>query len=111
MNCNIHSGPRGAFRHSLVSPFKARGLLHVAAARRHVSVRAGVLSATGQRFAAEHVTVKGNMGEGSYGQVFEVCGLNCPCLAFATPAQGQQAADRRTLPGAPSGSAAAERRT
>ena len=47
----------------------------MAAARRHAPVRAGVLSATGQRFPAEHVTVKGTMGEGSYGQVFEVCSL------------------------------------
>jgi hypothetical protein len=35
-------------------------------------VCAGVLTATGQRYQAEHVTVKGPMGEGSYGQVFEV---------------------------------------
>ena len=78
MICSIHIGPRGAFRHSLVSPLTTRRLVHVAAARRHVSVRAGVLSATGQRFAAEQVTVKGNMGEGSYGQVFEVLASSCP---------------------------------
>ena len=35
-------------------------------------MHAGVLSATGQSFQAEHVRVKGPMGEGSYGQVFEV---------------------------------------
>ena len=72
MVCSLHSPSRGVFRHSLVSPVSASRRLHVAAARRHLSIRAGVLSATGQRFEAEHLTVKGSMGEGSYGQVFEV---------------------------------------
>ena len=35
-------------------------------------VRAGILTATGPKFAAEEVLVKGTLGEGSYGQVFEV---------------------------------------
>ncbi|BDA45257.1 probable serine/threonine-protein kinase STN8, chloroplastic at N-terminal half [Coccomyxa sp. Obi] len=40
----------------------SRGSLHVCA---------GVLTATGPRFLAQDVTVKGTLGEGSYGQVFE----------------------------------------
>ncbi len=40
--------------------------------RHRLVVRAGILTATGPKFAAEEVLVKGTLGEGSYGQVFEV---------------------------------------
>ena len=40
--------------------------------RQRLNVCAGVLTATGLQFAAEAVVVKGTLGEGSYGQVFEV---------------------------------------
>ena len=44
--------------------------------RQHLNVYAGVLTATGPQFAAEAVVVKGTLGEGSYGQVFEVRALD-----------------------------------
>lgn len=37
-----------------------------------LKVSAGILTATGPKFAADAVLVKGTLGEGSYGQVFEV---------------------------------------
>jgi len=50
--------------------------------RQRLDVRAGILTATGPKFAAEAVSVKGTLGEGSYGQVFEVSSLPTSC---ATP--------------------------
>lgn len=51
--------------------------------RKNLHVCAGVLTATGPRFQAEDVTVKGTLGEGSYGQVFEVpCGVDCIIIEF-----------------------------
>ena len=47
--------------------------------RQRLDVRAGVLTATGPKFAAEAVSVKGTLGEGSYGQVFEVSSLSASC--------------------------------
>ena len=45
--------------------------------RQRLNVRAGILTATGPKFAAEEVLVKGTLGEGSYGQVFEVSLHDC----------------------------------
>ena len=58
--------PREAFQ-----AFKAPPL-QVNKPRKNLQICAGVLTATGPRFQAQDVTVKGTLGEGSYGQVFEV---------------------------------------
>lgn len=50
--------------------------------RKRLHVCAGILTATGPRFQAQDVTVKGTLGEGSYGQVFEVISVsNVICIS------------------------------
>jgi hypothetical protein len=72
MRASVHLTLQHKGQHSTAHLLRAGSQVPVAPARRPLRVQAGVLSATGQRFQAEHVTVKGTMGEGSYGQVFEV---------------------------------------
>lgn len=73
MGTSLQLRPREAF-----TVFKAASSRPMQANRRGLHIRAGVLTATGQRFQARDVVVKGPMGEGSYGQVFEVSILDGP---------------------------------
>ena len=65
--------------------------------RQRLDVRAGVLTATGPKFAAEAVSVKGTLGEGSYGQVFEVSSLSTSCARPNVDVHPSNAAYPRAL--------------
>lgn len=71
MGSSLQLTPRQAF-----TVFRAGSSRRMQSNRRCLHVRAGVLTATGPRFQARDVVVKGPMGEGSYGQVFEVRDLD-----------------------------------
>ncbi len=66
MGTSVQLTPKGEIA-ALKAPQLPRTL-----SRKSLHVCAGVLTATGPKFLAQDVTVKGTLGEGSYGQVFEV---------------------------------------
>lgn len=78
MGPSLQLRPREVFSAFKVQPVPGKQ------SRKSLQICAGVLTATGPRFQAQDVTVKGTLGEGSYGQVFEVTCLLCFKCTLAT---------------------------